>query len=162
MKEHTFSTLHCDGLESRKQSELLQLSTLLCSRSLSCSFSFSTCRRSLVVIGPGGSSSSLSIHMELETLWLSGCDSCSYLRKQFVTESHAWFDGQSLDVLTDLPEVVFPRHAVYTAGWSPAPSHGSVGPAANFICPQQVETLFTAHVESVRDVRKIQRDVCVC
>lgn len=78
MKEHTCSTLHCEGLESRTQSELLQLSSLLCSLSLSCSFSLSACKRSLVVIGPG-ESSSLSIHIELDTLWLSleRWESCS-------------------------------------------------------------------------------------
>lgn len=70
MKEHTCSTLHCEGLVSRRQSEPLLLSTLLCSLSLSCSFSLSACKRSLVVIGPGGSSSSLSIQIELEALWL--------------------------------------------------------------------------------------------
>ncbi len=70
MNEHTWSTLHCEGLESRRQSEPLLLSTLLCSLSLSCSFSLSACKRSLVVIGPGGSFSSLSIQIELEALWL--------------------------------------------------------------------------------------------
>lgn len=85
MKEHTCSTLHCEGLESRRQSEPLLLSTLLCSLSLSCSFSRSACKRSLVVIGPGGSSSSsLSIQIELEALWLllvrwESCSCC--LRK---------------------------------------------------------------------------------